>query len=410
MAISREFSDMLNEHLDLELVNKSFEDRCEVYKKLKKDNKWKGGTLPVPIKNAQASSLKFGGYTADDDLSYSDYLRGEISGYKTLTYALPFKHRDIVEHNGRVNKDSFLKLLVTNLEDAMMFMKNAVSINLLNGGWYDIIAADGTAGGVVTVTNVQRFQLGQKIKVSAAAAGYVTAIDVNAKQLTIKDARTSGSAIDLSGELAGEKIYLDGQDSEAFFSIKEALLPAAEGGSDTLHGLTKATAGPGVQAPNYDGSSMTASNILNVIFDAYTDVRRRTGAGNANEIWMSWKHLGSVMKALESQKSPFRTKEGSLRSTSFGFTEIEIFTVSTGQSVKVVGVPEMDDDWMAMIDWNAFKFHSNGGFRKVKTPDGNEFYTVRGTTGYTFITDLELYGDLSAGGVSMCGAIHSISY
>lgn len=410
MAIDREFSNMLNEHLDLQMIGKTFEERCAVYKKLKKNNKWKGGTLPVPILNAQASSLAFGKYTAENDVSYDDHLRGEISGYKTLTYTLPFKHRDIVEHNGRVNEDSFLRLLVGNLDRAMTFMKNAVSINLLNGGWYDKIAVAGTAGGVVTVNNIQRFQLGQKVKVSAAAAGYITAIDKNAKTITVKDARTAGSAIDLSGELADEKIYLDGQDTEAFFSIKEALLTSAQGGSDSLHGLTKATAGPGAQAPSVDGSDITATNILNKIFDAFTDIRLRTASGNANEIWMNWKHLGSIMKALESSKAPFRTREGSLKSTSFGFTEIEIFTVSTGQTLKVVGVPEMDEDWMAIMDWDAFKFHSNGGFRKVTTPDGNEFYTVRGTTGYTFLVDMELYGDLSAGGVSMCGAIHSISY
>ena len=411
MAIEREFSDMLNEHLSLDLMNKEFEDRCYAYKKVEKDNTWKGGTLPVPIKGAQASSMTFGGYTAEDDLAYSKYLRGEISDYTTLTYSLPFRHRDIIEHNGRVNKDSFLKVLTSNMEDAMMFMKNAVSINLLNGGWYDRVTTDGTSGGVVGVANTYRFQIGQKLKVGSAGAvvGYVRNIDKNAKTITLFDAREGGAAVDVTGAtVAGDnKVYLDGQEAEAFFSIREALLPASLDGSDTLHGLVK-TSNPNLEARAIDGSAFTSANFIDNVFDAFTDVRQSGQAAGDIEAVMSWKKLGTIMKRLENAKVAFRVSEGSRKDLLYGVTEIEIASVSNGQKLKVVGIAECDTDVVFMIDWKNFGFHSNGGFRKVKTPDGNEFYPVRSTSGYVYICDIELYGDLSAQGAGHQGVIHSL--
>lgn len=412
MAIQREFADMLNEHLTLDLMNNEFEKRCYAYQKLEKDNSWKGGTLPVPIKGAQASSIMYGGYTAEADLAHSKYLRGEITDYKTLTYSLPFRHRDIIEHNGRVNRDSFLKVLTSNLDDAMMFLKNAVSINLLNGGWYDRVTINGTVAGVLGVANTYRFQIGQKIKVGAAGAvtGYVRAIDKNAGTITLFDAREGGAAVDVSSAtVAGDnKIYLDGQEAEAFFSIREAILPAFLDGSDILHGLAKAT-NPNLQARIVDGSALTATTIIDGLFDAYTDVRQAGGATGTVEAVCSWKTLGHVMKKLEAAKVGYRVVENSRKDLLYGVTEIEIASVAKGERVKLVGIAECDNDVVYFIDWKHFGFHSNGGIRKVKTPDGNEFYPVRTTEGYTYIVDIELFGDLSAQGAGKCGALHSLS-
>lgn len=408
MAIEREFADMLNEHLSVDLINNELEDRSAYYKKVPKDESWKGGTLPVPIKGATASNVQYDGYTDESDLAYNDYLRGKEEGYKTLTFSMPFKHRDIIEHNGRVNKDSFLKVLADNIEDGVNFLRNAITINLLNGGHYDLATAAGTNLGVVTVANPQRFQIGQKLEIDSATA-YVRTVDINAKTITVYDARTGGAVVDMSGVASGDKIFLPGQNGKGFLSLKEIILPASLGGSDTLHTLTKAS-NPRLQTPSYNGSSITASNILDTIFDAFVDVKTRGGMGNATEVWMSWKHLGSCMKKLESQKGPFRTKEGSLKAGLFGFMEIEVFQVGTGQTVKLVGVPEQDHDFMAIIDWNVLKFSSNGGIRRVATPDGNNFYTKRATTGYTYIADLELFGQQTCNGPTALGAIHSISY
>lgn len=414
MSIKTQFDNMLNEYLTLDLMKNEIEDRAAIYKALPKDNGWKGGTLPVPIQGTQASSIAYDKYTAEDDISFDEYLRGEVSGYKTLTYALAFRHKDIVEHNS-IKKNSFLRVMTNQVENSMNFLKNAMDINLMNGGWYDRATADGTAAGVIAITSVQRFKIGQKLNVGASGAtvGYVTAIDKSAKTITLSDARTGGSVIDLSSIVtaaADNKIYLDGQFGKAFFSIREALLPASLSGSDTLHGIAKST-NPNLQSMMIDGSgAFTAASFIDDLFDAYTTVRTSGEAVGRPKAYMNWIHLAKVMKKLENAKVGFRVTEGSRQDSLYGVTEMELFSVAKGEKITVVGLPNMDTDFIAIADVEKnFGWHSNGGIRKVETPDGDKFHTVRGTDGYKFICDYEVFGDLTAQGAGNCGVIHSIA-
>ena len=64
-----------------------------------------------------------------------------------------------------------------------------------------------------------------------------------------------------------------------------------------MYGVSK-LAYPYLQAVNIDGSAITATNILKKIFDGYVEVRTKA-KGTANEILMSYKHLGSIMKIIE---------------------------------------------------------------------------------------------------------------
>ena len=148
---------------------------------------------------------------------------------------------------------------------------------------------------------------------------------------------------------------------------------------------------------------------MDKLFTANANAQAVSRGAKTDAIIMSWKHLGTAMKELENVKGPYQQVEGSLKATHAGFMEIEVYSPRKGQKLKLVGIQEMDDDMIIGFDKSAVKIFSNGGFRRVKTPDGNEFYTVRGTTGYKFIADIEFYGEHVGLAPHKLWGIHTVS-
>lgn len=402
-----------------ELVKRDY-----VLNRVDKDNGWKNGTLIVPFKAAGASSVKFGGLTGSSDIAEDLYIRGEVSQYKEAWGSMIFNYTDLVQHDtGRINEDTFLRVLPDQIEDFMEYFKQVVSIQLTTGPHFATATGDGQAGGTIIVDRVDRFYIGQKVSLddddTAAADYYVTAIDVNTGSagdlgsgtITLSATR-GGAAADVSAYTTAQnaKFYHDGADTggtTVFTSLRSQLLSAANGGSTSLFGQTK-TAYPFLQAVNVDGSAATAANLLETLFDAYTTVRTKA-KGNAREVLMSYKHLGSIMKTIEAQKGAFKVRPESEKASEYGWTTIEIGSVS-GIYLKFVGIQEMDDDVIFFMDWSAVKMHSNGLIRKHRSPDGLEYFVVRNTSGYQYIVDIAMYGELVVSKPGHCGVVHSISY
>jgi hypothetical protein len=411
MATTRTFNDMLNEYLPNDLLKEELIKRDYLLNKVEKDDSWLGGNLVVPFKAAGASSVSFGSLTAASDIAEDKYVRGNVASQKEVWGSMIFNHRDIMEH-GKVSEQNFLKLLPNTIEDFMDYMKNVVSTNLLNGAHFASAIGDGTAGGLLTVDRPDRFVIGQKVLVddddSAPATGYVVDINMNTKVIHLQDARSAGADVDLSGYTVAQnaKCYNDGAQANSFSSLRDALLSATNGGSATLYGVTK-TLYPYLQAINVDGAAITESNIMSKIFDSLTTVRQ-LGKGNPSDVVMSYKNLASCMKAIEVSKGSFNVVAGSQKASQFGWMEIEIGSVKG--NLKLVGVQEADDDIIMFLDWRALKFHSNGFFRKRMSPDGDEYFEVRNTTGYQYIVDVCLFGELVVIRPSYCGIIHGIDY
>ena len=418
---NRTFQDMLNEYLTYDLLKEELIKRDYVYRKVEKDTGWKGGTLPVPFKGSEATSVRFGALTNQGDISQHKYVRGQISDYKEAWGSLLFNQTDLVQHDGRINEDSFLRILPDQLEEFMTYMTQVVSLQLTTGPQFATAVGDGQVGGTIAVSSVDRFYINQKLSLvdddTAAADYYVIAIDVAtsaANQLAsgtvTLSATRGGAAADISAytTAANAKFFYDGVDATGattFTSLKSALLSQANGGSASLYGVSK-LAYPYLQAVNIDGSAITATNILKKIFDGYVEVRTKA-KGTANEILMSYKHLGSIMKIIEEQKGGFKVTPTSEMASQFGWSTIEVMSV-TGQKLTMVGIQEMDDDVIMYLDWKAVKFHTNGTFRKNQSPDGNEYFVIRAETGYQYICDIAMYGELVVNKPGHCGIIHSI--
>lgn len=424
MATTRSFSAMLNDYLPNELLKEEMIKRDWLLTNVEKDDGWQGASSTtgeaayiVPFVGGGASSVEFGQLAGSTDISQDTFVRGRVSTQKEVWGSMVFNHRDLMEHGKNITEKSFLKILPDRIDTFMQSMKEVVSINLLTGPQFANVTADTNLGaGIVEVDRIDRFQLSQKVTLkddnSAAADYYVIAIDVNAgasKNGTVTVSATrGGAAADISAYTFAQnsKFYHPGAITGSFQSLVDALLSNANGGGTSLYGVTK-TAYPYLQAVNVLGSDITATNILEKIFDAYNKVRQKA-KGNATKILMSYKHLGSIMKLIETQKGGFKVTPTTQSASEYGWTEIEITSVKG--ALTLIGIQEMPDAQIIFLDPKALVFASNGFFRKRASPDGDEFFEVRATTGYSYIVDACCFGDLIVKAPGHCGIIYSISY
>lgn len=411
MATTRSFSTMLKDYMPYELLSTEMLKRDWFLQNVEIDSDWMGGPMQIPFIGARATSHSFGSLTAENDISEEQFVRAELSGYKELWGTMIWNHRDLDEH--LKSEQSFIKDLLGRTERFIDGMREVASLSFLQGPFYDKATVDGTALGVITVNRPERFELGQKVYVdddnSAPVVGYVRSININTKELVIYDARTGGAVVDLSGYTVAQnaKLYLDGSQTAAnqFTSLRSLLLSAANGGDTNAYGVPK-TSYPHLQAVNISGASISATNILDKIFDAFTTTRER-GKGNPSKVVMSYKHLGSVMKAIEGSKGAFKQAD-STKASIYGWTEIEI--VGVKGALTVVGVHEMPDDIIYLLDMRGIKLHTNKMFEMRKNPDGLLYYEVRNTTGFYYIADIRFYGELVVSHLSAQGILYSISY
>lgn len=418
MSTARTFQTMLNEYLPNELLKEELIKRDYLLTNVEKDDSWKGGNLVVPFKAAGASSVAAGGLTGSTDISQDVYVRGGVSAPKEVWGSMIFNQRDLYEHD-MVSEQNFLKILPTAVDDFIDYMKNVVSTNLLNGAQFDTLTADSTANtGVIAIGRPDRFVVGQKCIVMDSVntfTGYVgpSGIDMNGATVVLYTDRTYATVVNFTtgGGVTvanGAKVYNDGFQTagNAFSSLRGALLSAANGGDAQLYGQTK-LAYPYLQAINVTGSGVTAANIMEKIFDGLTTIRQR-GKGSPTDVVMSYKNLGSCMKAIEASKGAYNVIAGTEKASQYGWMEIEIGSVKG--KLKLVGVQECDDDVIMFLDFRAMKFHSNGFFKKRVAPDGKEYFEIRNTSGYQYIIDVCLFGEFVVIRPSYCGIMYGISY
>jgi hypothetical protein len=414
MAIDRTFNEMLKDYMPYELLKNEYMKKDWFLSNIEKVDDWAGGELQVKFKESSASSINYGALEDDSNIAQSVLVSGSVSGHKHVSSTIVFNHRDLIEHNGNISKKSFLKILPDEIEDHMTVLREVVSCNLLNGKKLCKLTANATAAGLITVDRPERLSVGMKVSfydnaATATVSGYIETIDLPNKQATVVTTRGGSTDLDLSAWDTANAAYITipGADTLAFSGLKEMLLSAANGGTSTLYGKTKASY-TYLQAHNEDGSTITATAIIGKIFDAFTNIRRFY-KGNPNKAVMSFKNFGTAMKQLESSKGAYNVVPGSRKTDLYGYDLATIHGVGGG-ALDFVGIQEMDDDVIMLLDMSAIKFHSNGFFRRVKSPEGLEYYVKRSTTGYKFILDHELYGELVLSKPQACGIIYGISY
>lgn len=411
MATTRTFSAMLNEYLTPKLLTEELVKRIWFMTEVEQKTDWKGGDIVVPFEGNPATSISVGSLTASNDIAEADFVRGKVTSQPEAWFSLIFNQRDLQEHDGKMPESTFLDVMERTVGPGMDFFREALSYQFVGGPSICSVTDDTNAAtGVLIVDRIERLYKGQKVTLKdsdSSADVYITNIVLDTSAITVSATRGGGAADVAAHTGTSPKLYLPGGSGGLFTSMRQALLSATNGGASTLHTKTK-TDYTFLQCLNVSGADVTASNIVEKLFDFYVTVRRKN-RGKAKKLVMSLKHWGSVMKSQQIQKGAFKVVSDP-KKAEYGWWETTIASTTNGESLTVVAVPEMDDDVIFAFDPGSVKIHSNGGVKKHKTPDGNEFYVVRNTTGYQYIVDTVFRGDSVWYGPARNGVLHSISY
>jgi hypothetical protein len=382
--------------------------------------------LKVDFVGASASSVEWNNLVDASDISEGQYVRGKVTDVRKLFGAMKFNEEDLFVLDGKLSEQSAVDKLLDTIPGFVQSMSDQVSQSILGGPWIDRQKAAGSnstlSTSIIEVYRPERFKAGMKVIIrdvdaSSLTTGYVYKIDKNNDTITLTTARiypgdgNSPTYIDLSNATKyplGFKIYLPGGISAGgteygFDTLRASLLSAANGGSSTLYGVTKLN-WEYTQSLNFDGSSMTATSILEDIFDAMVKVRRYSG-NKTSEAWMSFKLFGLCMKILELQKGAFNQAD-KMDVNAYGWQSITIQGVKG--TIKLVAINEAEDDVIMLMNPKAIKFHTYNFIQRIKDANGNMFYVSRATTGYSFITDHRLQGNFVLNDPSSCGIIYSI--
>ena len=410
------YSDMLNEFLPYELLTSELKKENWLLSNANMDQTWQGGKLIVPFQQSVASSVKMGALTDDTDIDFATYLRGYLSGYVEAYGSIAFNSRDLFDH-GKLSAQNFLKLLPDQVDQLMEHFKRTISIQVLGGKAIDTVAtAFDASTDKLFVNHPERFTIGQKLILNDgtnSTTGYVKAINKNTGEITYVTARGGSTPVDLvSLTEATTKVYIDGGNTTYFGSLKDMLLPASLGGSDTFCNITKTDSmfsqpvlyDASASSADWGASAITKADVLNMIFDA---MRKGFQRGARPKVFlMSYKHYSACLKLIESGSGAYKNIKPQV--SLYDASEIEVGGVAG--SCKLVGLRDFDDDWIAGIDTEFLDFKTGRSpFTMMESPDGLKYYTKRATTGYTYISDIRLVGDFLYRKPYTAVAIHSFA-
>lgn len=412
MALTQSFSDQLKRYRPINILKDEVKKRDYMFRNIKKDQKWKGGRYQIPVMTGPATSVKFGQLTAASAIDEVAEEMAYETDYAEIMQSLIFNQKDLAA--GDNYEGSFIKVMMDTLEPASRTFKEIISHSLLLGSAIDSLTANGSASGVAAVNFPERFDLDQLVILRnndpAAAEYYVIAVDLNAKNITVSASR-GGAAADISAyTIAKEsKIHYDGTVNtstgalqNSMNSLKDGLLSAANGGSASLHNLTKASFKQW-QAHNEDLIGASAETLIEFLFKAYVASARK-GRGNPSEILVSYDNFQYIVNSLETNRR-FSVSD---QKSGYGFVSVKL--LGPGGQLKITALREMDNDIAPIVDWNSFRLAGMRFFEPVKSPkSGDPVFEVRNVSGYQYIMDVAFYGNLIFYHPSYNGICHSIS-
>lgn len=402
MAATATYGALLKRYTPESLFENEFTKLSYIWQNCEKDKSWRGGTYEIPILEAGFSSVQYGSLASSSDIAEMDVALGTTT-MKELWGSILVREADLYRHGDM--EQSYLKIMPEKIEEFVKYMQSLVATGFLQGPRIAKATADGEADGEITVDKPHFFRKGMKVEIddanSNAVTGYVRSINLSTNKLLIYDARSGGSVVDLSGYTTVQTavVRIVGTASEAFTSLPEFLLSAANGGSDSLYGKTK-TDYTALQALSASGSGWTANTVLDDILTAYYAFADMRGE-MYKEIWVGSGIYKNIAKLLETNKraSIVDKKAG------YGFNSIDLIGAE-GQA-KIVCLRDMPNDKVYFGSADKVKFAGAEPFKR-KMYNGEEFFMVRGTTGPEYISDMALRGDFIIK-PSQWACVHSVA-
>jgi len=427
------FNDMLKKYLPYDLLMEEAVKRDYFLSKVNIKDGWKGGQMDVPFKAAKATSRRFGKLVNKDKIGKAKYGIGSVDNYKELWGAMIFDDHDLMRHDSV--EQSFIKIIPDQIDDFVVGMKEEAGRNFLNNNAIAKVAdAVGVGDGdTVKVTRPENFDLGQYVEVgimngiaqlpyayTRVAHGDVSAINMDDSTITlinVQDGLNAATTLEAEAVDAPMIFAVEGglDEAEVFTSLDSQILSAANGGSLNVFGVEKLLY-PYTQSFNFNGAGIVnGEQLIAKIFESLL-LTKRIGKGAPTEAIMSMKLLAGVMSSLQTGLVGNRTDGSSngpqyflkdTKASLYGWTEIEVIGVEG--SLKLVGVNEMEDDSVKIIDWRGIDLHTNGLFERHKDLNGNEYHVERTDEGYKYITDIRMFGELVVTRPSYQGLIFGIT-
>lgn len=412
MATITNFDEALKEYCPNKMFREELKKMDWFLSNIESDENWVSDELEVRFKGSTATTVKHGSLTAAADINQSKAVKGLIQNQPEVWGSLIFNHKDIMRH-GKFSEQNFMKILPDEIDDFLRYMRRAISISFTNGPVLaSVTDSTDAATGVFKIDRIERLELDAKYILkdsdSPAVEVFVIELDMSEDTATFSLSR-GGAAANLSAYTAANDavFYLDGAEdaSNRLTSLKHALLSYANGGTQQLYGKNKIQY-PYTQAINVDGSSISQTNALEKLFLAQMEVRRK-GKGNPNTCLMSNTSLGYLLAILQKRQGAYRQADD-LNITEYGYSTVKI--AGPRGWMNVVGVEEMDDDYIILLDKSSVKVYSNGFIRKRQSPDGKEYFEIRNTNGYQYIVDISFFGDMVLERPSRSGIVYNIPW
>lgn len=397
MALNEDFSVLLREYAPNSLLENEIKKNNWFINKVKKDPKWGYGPYQIPVEKQEYSRFEFGALPASNDIPGADYAKPEVTSPAELLGSMKFNQKDLERHDGDLKK-SFLQVTPGKIRQFVKRMQERASITLLGDGSICSVTADATNLGVVTVDRVwlltgdEKVTIKETVNDTTSVTGYVKrgSIDINAGTFTLVTAAGGSTGVDCSGiDVANSpKLYIVGATTKRFTSLIDIVFPASLGGADTLYGgaITKADS-PVYQPFAKDLSSNTTyENLKDALFDFYYTAEQM-GRSDNSEVLVPY----SVFKALALSTEDQRRRTGDDTKTTMGAKSMRL--QGPDGDMVVTGIRDMQNGHIVVMDWDAVVFASRGELIKNAKMNG-EYFEERATTGYTYIVDRKMEGEL----------------
>jgi hypothetical protein len=404
MSTNADFDNVIKRVTPYTMMVDTFKRKNYFWNKIKKEQGWKGGTIEIPIEGGEASSLRFGKLVRSNDISSGTYDLALCTSQPELWGALKFWEKDLERHDSL--EESYLKLVPNKLNQFIERKSERVSMCLLGDGSIAALTANGEADGEITVDHPEHFTLKEKVVIddsnSSPTEGYVVAINMETKKLTIHDARTGGSAIDLTGYTTaqGAKVYLPDEQSNGFLGLADYIFSATNGGSDSYFDKTKLSY-PVLQAHQFSGSAWTKATILEDLFTVFYDTVQR-GKGAAEEMLVPF----HVFKAVASELQENRDYVTADKKAGYGFRSLNL--IGPEGEMTITALRDMPATKSYILDWSCLEFRGDKFFERKRHLGGQEYHMERTEDGYVYIQDIKFYGQLIGRNLSRLGGVHSI--
>lgn len=398
MATTQAYNNMLKRFLDQEMLTSEFAKENYIYKKMTKDLSWNGGIYEVPTEDGAAGSIAAGQLVDSADISMGKNSLGTIARDKEIWGAIKVNEADLSRHTS--GKVSYIETILPDKVEKMIDrQKDQFITQVLTNGSLALVTANGTVGGVITVDKPELFTIGQLIEVfngTIATKAFIKAININTGVLNLVTTNGGSTAVDVSAHTVAlkSKIRIFGSNNEKMISLFDAVFPTSLGGTDVLYTLNKVDT-PALQATFQDltaagagAGAMTAANLLDKIL-AFAYLLKRQGRQKNQEFLVSYGVFKNLAIKLEANGRRYVVKD---REAGYGFESVTF--IGPEGDVKVTALKRLNDTEIYAVDWSGVKFAGSAMFETVKSPDGNRFYVERAATGYGYITDVKLAGEM----------------